>query len=206
MSVVQLNGEFLIEAFQALFALKVYPDHVLKRARYEEVLLLEPQFTPLRGLIVRVENLRDVFRIDFVVHGAVVVAGIEQAEVEGTFGLGFPQPQQVCGIDAVAQHSGIERSSLDDLVGNPANTIPSALVAVRFGMSAEVHVEANIRARNFPGIAEAQPLIRDFTLPSVSDLLIEDSQEPAASPSIPCSMRRDVQGRRCRGRVLLRAR
>src|SRR5207247_9686777 len=56
------------------------------------------------------------------------------------------------------------------------DAIAPALVAIGFGMSAEVHIEANVRPGNFPRIAEAQPLIRDFNLPAVADLLIEDSE------------------------------
>ena len=91
--IVQLHRELLRKAIQCLIALQVQPDHVLKRAGYEKILLFQPQFASLRGLVIGVKNLGDIFRLDLVVYRTVIITGIEETEVEGTLSFRFPQPQ-----------------------------------------------------------------------------------------------------------------
>ena len=54
-------------------------------------MLLQAKLTSLDRLVVGIEDLRDVLRVHLVMHGAVVVAGIERMEIERDAGFGFPQ-------------------------------------------------------------------------------------------------------------------
>ena len=41
---------------------------------------------------------------------------------------------------------------------------------------AELHFEVDFRPHDFPGVAEAQPLVRKLDLPAVTNRLIEDAE------------------------------
>src|SRR5438034_10450020 len=84
-------------------------------------------------------------------------------------------------IDAVAEHGSVVGSSLNNLAGNPAYAISLPLVSICFGVTAEVHIESNVRPGDFPRIAQTQPLIRDLQLPTITDFLIEDAKFVANS-------------------------
>ena len=58
------------------------PDHVLQRARDEEVLLRQPQLLAGVRLVVRIEHLGDRFGRDLLLDRTVVIADIERLEVE----------------------------------------------------------------------------------------------------------------------------
>ena len=81
MRVVELHRELLMEPLERN-PYAQYPEHVLQRARDEEILLLEPQLLAARLVVVRVEDFAQVLRDDLLIDGAVVVAAVEDREVE----------------------------------------------------------------------------------------------------------------------------
>ena len=93
--VVQLRDVPVGETLDAFGTLQVDADHVLQRARHEEVLLLQPQAFACRRLVVRIQHLGQIFRIDLVLDRAVVIADVERLEVERLRRLRAPQPQEV---------------------------------------------------------------------------------------------------------------
>ena len=61
MGIVQLRHEPAIQRRQRATRLEVHADHVLERTGDEEILLLEPEPLPLAGLVIRIQDLRQVF-------------------------------------------------------------------------------------------------------------------------------------------------
>jgi hypothetical protein len=55
---------------------------ILQGAGDEEVLLLQPEALTLGGAVLGVQHLGDVLRLDVLVDGAGVIAGVEDVEVE----------------------------------------------------------------------------------------------------------------------------
>ena len=74
MRVIQLRGPIRMKLVERLAAHHEQPDHVLKRAGYEEVLLRQAQLLPGVRFVIRIKNLGDGFRCDFLVHRPVIVA------------------------------------------------------------------------------------------------------------------------------------
>ena len=60
MRVVHLDRELLVEALRRNLLPAHDAQHVLQRARHEEVLLLEPQLLALDLLVVRIQDLGQV--------------------------------------------------------------------------------------------------------------------------------------------------
>ena len=151
-------------------------DHVLERAGDEEILLRQPQSLARLGLVVRIEHLGDGFRYDLLVHRAVVIADVERFEIEGFGGLRLPQAQQVRGRHPIAGHGSVVGDAFDDLLRNPAHPIAALFVIIALGAPAELHIEGDFRTDDLPGVAEAQPLVRQLDLPAVANRLIEDAE------------------------------
>ncbi len=176
MRIVQLHRELLMELLDG----KVLPpqdaEHVLKGAGDEEELLLQAQFLAAQLVIVRVENLAEVLRGDLLVHRAVVVAAVEDGEIEGLGRFRPPQPQGVRRVGAITEDERVVRHAVDDLVGHPAHAQPIVLVDVLLGGAAELDLDRPLRARQLPGIAESQPLVGLLDLPAVDDFLVEDPE------------------------------
>ena len=187
--VVELHRELLVEAGEVAPPLAVDPDHVLERARHEEVLLLEAQLLAPDPLVVRVEDLGDVLGVHLLVHRPPVVPQVEGLEVEGVDGLRLPQAQQVGGAVPVAEDRRVVGDPAHDPLRQPADGVPALLVGPRLGVAAEAHAHGDLRARDLPGVPEGQPLVRLLDLPAVVDELVEDAELVADA----VAERRDLQ-------------
>src|SRR6516225_10980982 len=112
MGIVQLYRDHLGQSLDRLALEFQQPQYVLQRAGDEEVLLSEAQALARVRLVVRIENLGQGFRFDFLVYRAVVVAGVEIPEIEGLYGFALPQAQGVAGVDPEAEHRGVTGDAL----------------------------------------------------------------------------------------------
>ena len=147
---------------------------------------------PCDRLVVRIEHLAQVLGDDLLVDGAVVVAAIEDGEVERLRRFGFPQAQRVRGVDAVAEDRRVVGHAVHDLVPAPsARAVRPCSSVIVLGAAAELHFHRPLRPRDLPGIAEAQPLVGLLHLPAVDDLLLEDAELVADA----VADRRDLQRR-----------
>ncbi len=176
MRVVELRGELLVEALDRNLLHLEDAEHVLQRARDEEVLLRQAQLLALQLLVVRIQHLAEIFRRDLLHHCAVVVAAIEDGEVERFRRLGLPQSQRIRGVLAIAEDRRVVGNARHQPVRHPANAQAVEFVVVLLGVTAQLHVYGPLGSRDFPGIAEAQPLVGALGLPAVDDFLMEDAE------------------------------
>ena len=176
MRVVQLHGELQVELVHAELLRAQDAQHVLQRTGHEEVLLFQAQLLAARLIIVGVEHLADVFGGHLLIDGAVVIAAVEDGEVEGLRRLGLPEPERVRRVGHVTQDRGVVRHTHDDFVRYPAHSQAVVLIHIGFGGAAEFHLHRPFGPRQFPRVAEPQPLVGLFHLPAVDDLLVEDAE------------------------------
>src|SRR6516164_7445661 len=176
MRVIKLHGKLFMEVFRPPPSRPVHAEHILKGTRHKEELLLQPKHFPLRRFVVRVKDFRDVFRLHFLLDRAVVIALVERREVKRLDRLGFPQPKQIAGADLVAQDWSVVRFSFDDAVRDPAHPMMAMVVYPCLGVPSKTHVVDDLRAADFPWIAETQPFIRRLDLPTFFNGLFEDSE------------------------------
>jgi hypothetical protein len=67
---------------------------------------------------------------------------------------------------------------------HPANAVVPLSVAVGLGVTTEAHQAVFVGINQLPGPAAFEPLITDFHLPALADLLIKDAKlvaDPVAS-------------------------
>ncbi len=174
--VVELDRVFFVEPRQVRLPLEEDPDHVLQGAGDEEKLLHQPQAAAGGRLVVGVQDLGEVLGADLVVDGAVVVAHVERAQVEGGGRLRLEEAQHDDRGRGIAGDHRVVGDAADQPVGDPADAVAAGGVADRFRAAAEGDVVGDLGTRDLPGIALAQPLIRHLLLPPVADFLGEDAE------------------------------
>src|SRR5215472_4910266 len=133
MGIVQLYRNHLGQSLDRLALEFQQPQHVLQRAGDEEVLLSEAQALARLRLVVRIENLGQSFRFDFLVYRTVIVTGVEVLEIEGLYGFALPQAQRVAGVDPEAERRNVTGDALHASRRNPSHPIAPLRVRVDLG-------------------------------------------------------------------------
>ena len=90
MRIVELNRPLAVKRVDARPGREMNAQHVLQRAGNEEILLFEPQDLALSDFVVGVQHLGDVFGLDLVADGPVIIALVERGEIERVDGLRAP--------------------------------------------------------------------------------------------------------------------
>ena len=177
MGVVELQRESLGKVVHRCVGEIIHDvQHVLQRARHEEVLLQQPKLLARLELVVRVQHLRDCLRGDLVLDGLVVVAGVERLQCERLHGARAPQRQHVARVDAVALNRGVVGDALDDPTGNPPDALVACIVGVELGVTAPVDRVMHVGLGDLPRVTVGQPVVGLLDLPAVVDLLVEDAE------------------------------
>ena len=174
MGVVELDGDLVGEGVDFVAVGLEAADDVMEGAGDEEILLLEAEAAALLDVVVRIEDLGDVFREGLGLVGLHVVAVVEEGEVEFLGGLGLPQAQVVDGVVAVAGNRNIVGDAEDGVVVEPAGNEP-AVALLHVDAAAEMDLELGFGAFDLPGVAEAEPMVGFLDLIAVFDDLAEDA-------------------------------
>ena len=104
MGIVQLDGNRLCQIIIAVMCCPVFAQNIRQRGGAEEILLLQPQPLPLRGVVVRVEEAGDGVVVVVGLLGQGVVAPVEGGQIQPVVQrLGAPEPQPVDAHPAVCQ-------------------------------------------------------------------------------------------------------
>jgi len=174
MRVVHLEDQLLGELFDVVVGLQILLDRSLQGSRDKEVLLLEAQLLALVVLVVGIEDITDGLGQVLLLHGLLVVTLVEGIELEALDGLGIPDAEGVDKAVAVADDGQVVGNRLDGAVAFlPEHGPAELLVIVRGHVAAEVHLLGVLGSAELQGIAVLKPVVRDFLLVAVLDLLLE---------------------------------
>ncbi len=156
--------------------LAVAVDDVVDRAGDEEVLLPQAELAPLLEVVVGVEDLGDDLGGVLGLHGAHVVAAVEEREVELLAGARGPEAEGVDGVGVVTGDGRVVGHAEDRLFLVPDDAEAALAVALVLGVAAELDGDGVLGARDLPGVAEAEPLVGALDLGAVADDLLEDAE------------------------------
>ena len=151
---------------------------IAERAGDEEIFLHQPEFAPLHGVIVGVENPGQRFRVERFGDRGDEIAAAEPLKVEPFRGRGAPQPQRVDRLAAIADHRPIigdanqRRGAVRD---HPERAL------TQFERASERHFDAFGWAHHLPRVRMFEPIVRAFLLPAVAYFLLEDAMLVAQS-------------------------
>ena len=173
MRVVQLDRGLVREIVKAGEFLEMPPDEVLQRGRGEEILLPKAQLLAGRCGVGRIEDLGDGFGPHPIRHGPDMVALVEGVEAQGIAGPRRPEPQGIDVLAAPADDRRVVSHGFHGLGRMPDVTRLVGVARDRLDAAPEADVIGDLGPGEFPRIAEAQPVLGVFLLPSVLDHLPE---------------------------------
>src|SRR5690349_7966807 len=104
-----------------------------------------------------------------------MIAHVERLETQRIDGARRPQAQRIYVQAAPSYDRDIVGDRLDGLVRVPDRAFDAARRHRRLHPTAEVDIVDHFRPRELPWIAEGQPFLRVFVLPTVSDNLAEEA-------------------------------
>jgi hypothetical protein len=121
--IVKLDRNFLVELIElssdrisaAKLGALVSSNNILKGSTDDEILLLETEFFSFEEVIIRIENLRDIFSNVSIEHGLNVVASVEKIEVEASCSTSRPETHGVDDIVAITRSRRVVWESNDSL-------------------------------------------------------------------------------------------
>ena len=182
MGVIQLEAVPLRKQGE-IVAVMIHPvfDDILEACRAVEVLLAQAQQLAGLGVIARVEDHGDFFRLDFRCDGHLVVAGIESVEIEGVAGLGGPEAQQIHPPVDVSRDRDIMGYRHHVLGSHETGVRPTVAIDVVLRVSEEGHPAGLFASLDFPGITTPQPAVGLLCLVAVFDGLVEHPEAVAQS-------------------------
>ena len=189
--IVQLDRGTLVQRAQVGVFLQMPPDQILQRCGDEEELLAQAEFLAGRRGIARVENLGDRFGPHSRRQGADVVALVERVEPQRVGRTGRPQAQGVDVLAAPAHHGNVIGHGFDGFGRMPCVARDTIGRFDDLHGSAKADVVGDLGARELPGIAEGEPVLRIFVLPAVLD----DLPEQAVIVADAVAVGRNRQGR-----------
>ncbi len=102
-----------------------------------------------------------------------VIAFVEVLQIEVARGLGRPQPHVIHGLGPVAGHRCVVRHGHHVFGAHPVDAQTALVVDRLLDVPAELHRIEHLGARELPGIAVPQPVVRMFDLVAVLDALPE---------------------------------
>jgi len=132
--IVELNGDRVGQGSERSALAQVSAQNILQAGADEKILLLEPKLLALRRRIVRIQDPRQIFRLQLFLHGGGIVAGVEGVDLERCDRAPRPKPQMIDGRAAIAGNQLIEPDGVDVIRAHPTQRC-AALTGVPAGAS-----------------------------------------------------------------------
>mmetsp|Transcript_6587 Transcript_6587/g.16993 ORF Transcript_6587/g.16993 Transcript_6587/m.16993 type:complete len:433 (-) Transcript_6587:446-1744(-) len=172
--VVQLHGDFLWKGVEAVVLLLVPPHDVLERRGDHEVLLLEAELLPFKGLVIWVQHRGDGLGLLLLDDGGDVVARVEGLQVELLARLGRPEAQ-VDGARGLEARDRVVVGHGSHLLPRVPHKVLPALVTflVDRHVPVELHWVGHMGPLDLPRVSEGEPVVRLLLLEAVRDHLAE---------------------------------
>ncbi len=127
-------------------------------------------------VIVRIEHLGDVFGDILFFHGADVVAIVEIVKIEFIRCRCLPETQVVHIVDFIAGNGDIPGKRHHVVSIDPAVVHASIRLGLGDDISAKAHPVCDFRAFYLPGTAFFEPVVWNFHLVALYDILLENAK------------------------------
>ena len=171
--IVDMDGDLIRKVIERRVLPQMTVHNILHGCRYKEILLAQPQALALRMVIRRVEHLADDFRHRVLLHGAHIVALIEERHVEAR-GFRGPQAQYADPLAILAGDEHVVWNRHDRLIIFVLRVVIGAVPLV-LNLALKAHFDGALLLGDEPYLAAGQPEIRQLRLPAVHDLLLENA-------------------------------
>src|SRR6185369_1420672 len=134
-----------------------------------------PQFPSFLHVVGRIEYLRDVLGGHLLFKSPNIVAFVEELEVELSGGLRTPEPERVHGLRTKSGYRSVMGHGHDILGVYPLMEEFTGFGDGLHHLSVEFDFVQMLLPVEFPRIGVAKPVVGNFDLCAVDDLLSEDA-------------------------------
>ncbi len=166
--IVEVHRVAQAQVVQRTALAQVAGNDVLQRGADEQEFLLQAQLAAGLGAVVGVQHPVQQIRRQAVVAGRQVLAAAKGGEIDAALGAGTPLPQRGDTPRGMAGDDEIVGLRDDALGWHPASAGAGVV-----DVAAEADHVTQLRARNLPRVAQAQPVVWLFDLAAVFDHLRE---------------------------------
>ena len=173
MGIVHLEDQLVGQVGQVGVVAQVLLQSGLQGGGNEEILLFQTQLLAVPVVILGIKNITDRPGQSFLLHGLLVVALVEGLQREVDDGLGVPDPQSIYEAVAIADDGHVIGHSLDGPVIGLLEHGAAARAGIGYHAAIEMDVLGILGPAQLQGIAVLKPVVRNFLLEAVHDLLLE---------------------------------
>ena len=169
--IVELEAVVLTEVVKIVPRRLLLGDDVLQRGAHEEVLLAQAQDFAHHRVVVGIEDVGDLGRIEVLRRGVLALHLVEGSEVERLHGLGLPEAQRVDDTVLVAEDGHV--------VGNGAHVLVG-----------EVHGDGVTLGADAPRVPPLEPVVALFVLVAVHEGLRKETVAVADAVAVEGNVHR----------------
>ena len=193
MRVIDMDGRFIGEVIHGRIVVQVAVNNILHGGGHQEVLLAQAQALALRVVVIRIEHLADNLRHGIALHGAHVVALIEEVHIQPRR-AGLPQTQDAHALTALTRDIHVIRHSRDGRIPLVLHVVIGPIPRL-IDIALKMDFNTLLLMRNEPDLTARQPEIGQLRLPAVNELLAEKSVlvQDAVAGGLIAAVRKGVQ-------------
>ena len=174
--VVDVDGDLVREIPVGMILLEMLIQDALERRGNQQILLPQPQALALDVIVGRIEHLGDGLGHRVALERADVIPARERGHVKAVRHACAPKHKRVDRVAVVAGDKHVVRHRCHGLIIALRGAEFPVFVHPFVDMSAEAHLDGLVLAGMQPHVAHFQPVVREFHLPAVNDLLLEDTE------------------------------
>ena len=190
MRIIHLDRHLLIDLPDIVVRSFILGDRRLQACRYEEILLLKPQFLSCIMIIIRIQDFYNILRKILLLNSLVIISAVERFQLEVNDRFRIPDTQCIHNMVIITDDRVIIRNRLNGFVILLNETDLSLVVIFYTDISAEADFFCVFRTPEFKWIPVRKPVIRRLHLVTILDLLLKHTV-PITDPA---SVRRISQG------------
>ena len=174
MRIVHLEGCLLRKVLQRTVLSQMLLERFLKGCGYEEILLLQTKLLACVVVVVRVKDLCDGAGKILLLDSLVIVTLVEGRQLEIHDCFSIPDAERVDNAVLISNDRNIVGYRADrGIILIDIAVLADRRVVLHTGISAETNLMSVLRSLQLERISVLQPVIRNFFLETVLDLLLE---------------------------------
>ena len=175
MRIVDVNSDLVCQIVKGMVFLIMLFQNALQRSRDQQILLLQTQTLALNMVVCRIKHLGNRLCHCIAFQCADIITAGEGCHVKALRQFGAPKNQAVHALTVISGDKQIMRHGNHRIIADLCD-LELSVVHPLADLAAETDLDRIVFSRTEPDIAHFEPVIREFHLPAIDDLLAENAE------------------------------